>query len=72
MGLEMATVGTSNVGIEGERIVMASRWLGSPIASLDTPPLNFSRYPPKGFDLRHFLRNHFLRGFELYSREGLL
>ena len=73
MGLEMALDETSNGGIEGERIGMASKWLGSPsIASLDMPPLIFFKYPPNGIDLRRYLRDPFLRGFELYSLEGLL
>jgi len=34
---------TSTVGIKGERIGMASTWLGSPsMGSLDTPFLDFS------------------------------
>jgi hypothetical protein len=37
---------TSNMGIEGERIGMASKWLGSPsIDSLDKPSLNSSQCP---------------------------
>jgi hypothetical protein len=42
MGLNEA----SNVGIEGERIGIASRWLGSPyMGSLDIPSLNSSQCP---------------------------
>ena len=64
---------TSNVGIEGEKIGIASRWLGSPSrASLVIASLSFSRCSPKEFDLGCFLRDPFLRGFELYLIEGLL
>ena len=73
MGWEMGLDETTNMGIEGEKIGLASRWLGPPsMTSLDMPPLSFSRCPPKGFDLRRFLRDPFLRGFELYSLKGLL
>jgi hypothetical protein len=61
----------SNVGIEGERIGVASRWLGSPsMASLDMSSLNSSQCPI--WEYRCFLRGLFLRGFKLYSLEGLL
>ena len=73
IGLEMGSKLISVVGIEGEKIGMSSTWLGSPsIASLVIRSLGFSRCPPKEFDLRRFLRDPFLRGFELYSLEGLL
>jgi hypothetical protein len=44
MGLKMGSDETSNVGIEGERIEMASRWVGSlSMASLDKTPLSSSQ-----------------------------
>jgi hypothetical protein len=43
MGLKMGLDETSNMGIEGERIEMASRWVGSLyMASLDMLPLSSS------------------------------
>jgi len=50
----MGSYSISNVGIDEERIRVASRWLRSPsMASLDMPSLSLL----KGFDLKNFLRN---------------
>ena len=69
MGSKLISV----VGIGGEKIGLASTWLGSPsMASLVLPSLGFSRCSPLEFDLGCFLRDPFLRGFELYSLDGLL
>jgi hypothetical protein len=44
MTLKMGSAETSNVGIEGERIEMASRWVDSlSMASLDMLPLSSSQ-----------------------------
>jgi len=49
MGLEMGLYSISKVGIEGERIIVASRWLrSSSMASLDMPSLSLSNCPSKG------------------------
>ena len=60
MGLEMGSYSQSNVGIEGERIRVASRWLRSPsMTSLDMSSLSLSNCPSKGLDLKSFLRDLF-------------
>ena len=62
MGLDMGLYSISNVGIEGERITVASRWLCSPsMASLEIPSLSLSNCPSKGLDLKSFLRSLFRR-----------
>jgi hypothetical protein len=44
MDLKMGSDEISNVGIEGERIGVASKWLGSPsMESLDMLSLNYIR-----------------------------
>ena len=46
MGSEMGSKLVSVVGIEGEKIGLVSRWLGSPsMGSLDMPSLNSSQCP---------------------------
>jgi hypothetical protein len=46
MGCEMGSDKTSSVGIEGEKIGLTSKWLGSPsMVLLDMPPLNSFQYP---------------------------
>jgi len=62
----------SKVGIEGERIRVASRLPHSPsMASLDMPSFSLSNCPSKGLDLKRFLRNLFRR-FKLYALKDLL
>ena len=46
MGLEMGSKLISVLGIEGEKIGLASTWFGSPtMASLVIPSLGFSQCP---------------------------
>ena len=59
MGLKTGSYSISNVGIEGERIRVASRWLHSPMASIDMPSLSLSNCLSKGLDLKSFLRDMF-------------
>ena len=69
MGSKLISV----VGIEEEKMGLASKRLGSPsMTSLVIPFLGVSRCSPLEFDLGRFLRDPFLRGFELYSLGGLL
>ena len=56
----MGLYSISKVGVEGERIIVASRWLCPPsMASLDMPSLSLSNCLSKGLDLKNFLRNLF-------------
>ena len=65
--------GFKEVGIEGEKMRLSSKWLRSPsIALLKMPSLSLSRCPSKGLDLRCFLRYPFLGRFRLYALKGLL